>query len=387
MAKSILLKNGKLYSGCINTKASIKNVLIENGKIKTISAQPINIPESTRIIDARGKWIVPGFIDSHTHYDAEIVASPGLKESARHGVSTIILGSCSVSAIYNDAEVTSDLFTRVEALPREVVLPLLKEKKTWGSAKEWVDIIKQLPIGVNIASFIGHSDIRAKAMGIERSVKEGEAASEEEQALMNQYLNEALDAGFIGLSTMDSPWDKMDGDKYWSHKTPSFYGTWKERKPLIKILRKRGAILQGAPNIVTRINALKYMAASLGIFRKPLKTTMIALIDLIGDRYILPLVTVSTSLINRVLNADFRMQSPPAPFTVYYDGVDSVMFEEFPSGEAIRHLSKDLDAQKELIKNEEFREQFKKEFRKKYAPRVWHRDLSLAIIPTAPMKI
>jgi len=386
MTDRILIKNGKFFNGCLNTKAKIKNVLIENGKIKTISETPIDTPDDTEVIDATNKWITPGFIDSHTHYDAELVASPGLKESARHGVTSIILGSCSVSAIFNDAEVTSDTFTRVEAIPREIMLPLLKKKKTWKTPKEWVAFIEDLPLGLNVASFLGHSDLRAKAMGIERSLKANESATSQEQKSMSQLLESALDEGFLGLSTMDSPWDKMDGDKYWSCKTPSFYSSWKERKPLIKILRKRGAILQGAPNLVTRINAVNYMAASTGIFRKPLKTTMIALMDLIADRYIMPLVATATFAFNRLLNANFRMQSPPCPFTVYYDGVDSVMFEEFPSGQALRHLAKDINARDELIKDDLFREQFKKEFRKKYAPKVWHRDLSIAIILECPEK-
>jgi len=78
------------------------------------------------------------------------------------------------------------------------------------------------------------------------------------------------------------------------------------------------------------------------------------------------------------------MQSPPCPFTVYYDGVDSVMFEEFPSGEALRHLAKELDTRDELIKNQEFRDNFKKEIKNKFAPKVWHKDLSKTTIIACP---
>ncbi len=384
MATSILIKNGLVYTGKPNADAQVQHILIENGKITRLSNAAMDVPNSTRIIDAKGKWIVPGFIDSHTHYDAEVLVSPGLKESARHGVTSIILGSCSVSAIYNSPEDTADCFTRVEAIPREIMLPILEREKTWYTPKAWKNYLNALPLGVNIASFLGHSDLRSKVMGMERSLNGDETATPEEQASMNTLLEEALDEGFIGLSTMDNPWDKMDGEKYWSHQTPSFYSSWKERKVLFNTLRARGAILQGVPNLVTRVNALNYMFTSTGIFRKPLKTTMIAWMDLIADRWISPLVGFGCRVINNLLNADFRMQSPPVPFTVYYDGVDSVMFEEFPSGEAMRHLAKRLEERNDLIKDAAFRKEFKAEIKKRFAPKVWHRDLGMAVILECP---
>ncbi len=379
----ILIKNGLFYSGDKDEKASIQHLLInEDGIIEKISSDPL-LETDAKVIDAQGKWITPGFIDCHTHYDAEIIASPGLKESARHGITTVILGSCSVSAVYNNPEETSDCFTRVEAIPREVMLPLMEREKTWNNVKEWKAYIENKPLGINVASFIGHSDLRIKAMGMQRSVQEHIKASAQERKLMEELLEEALDEGFVGLSTMDNPWDKMDGDKYWSHKTPSFYASWKERKNLIELLRRKEAVLQGAPNLVTRVSAINYMLASMGIFRKPLKTTMIALMDMIGDRYIYPFVSRAVKVVN-AFNADFRMQSPPVPFTVYYDGVDSVMFEEFPSGEAMRHLAKNIDERNELIRDPEFRNNFKKEIKNKFAPKVWHKDLSIANIIKCP---
>lgn len=380
----ILIKNGLFYSGDKDEKALVKHLLInDDGIIEKISSDPL-LENDYEIIDATGKWITPGFLDCHTHYDVEIIASPGLKESARHGITTVILGSCSVSALYNNPEETSDCFTRVEAIPREVMLPLMEREKSWNSAKEWKQYIENKALGINIAAFVGHSDLRIKAMGIERSLQDNIEATKEEKTLMKKLLEEALDEGFVGLSTMDNPWDKMDGDKYWSHKTPSFYSSWKERKNLIELLREKDAVLQGAPNLVTRISAINYMLASMGIFRKPLKTTMIALMDMIGDRYIFPVVSRVVSLVNKGFNGDFRMQSPPVPFTVYYDGVDSVMFEEFPAGEAMRHLAKNIDERNELIRDNEFRENFKKEIKKKFAPKVWHKDLSIAYILKCP---
>lgn len=88
------------------------------------------------------------------------------------------------------------------------MLPLLEKEKTWTSPKEWKTYINKLPLGINIASFIGHSDIRMKAMGIARSLKDNESATKEEEKQMFIMLNDPLDEGFIGLSTMDNPWIK-----------------------------------------------------------------------------------------------------------------------------------------------------------------------------------
>lgn len=71
----------------------------------------------------------PGFLDTHTHYDAEMIVAPSLSESVRHGVTTVLVGSCSLSMICSEAEDASDIFTRVETVPREKVLPILQEKK------------------------------------------------------------------------------------------------------------------------------------------------------------------------------------------------------------------------------------------------------------------
>ena len=99
--------------------------------------------EAARRIDARGDWVTPGFLDMHTHYDAELLAAPALTESIRHGVTTVTVGSCSISTILSEPEDCSDLFTRVESVPRAQVLPLLRERKTVVDAAR----LRRLPRG------------------------------------------------------------------------------------------------------------------------------------------------------------------------------------------------------------------------------------------------
>ena len=93
-------------------------------------ATKIDAPAAA-VYDARGQWVMPGFIDFHTHYDAEVEIDASLSESVRHGVTTVVMGSCSLSTAVGDPEDIADIFCRVEGVPRSTMLPLLQTQKTW----------------------------------------------------------------------------------------------------------------------------------------------------------------------------------------------------------------------------------------------------------------
>ena len=140
----------------------------------------------------RGAWVMPGFIDIHTHYDAEVEVAPALSESLRHGVTTVTLGSCSLSLALGDADELSDMFCRVEALPDELVRPVLRKAKRWDGHRAYFDHLDALPLGPNVASFVGHSAVRAKVLGIERSLEPGVRPSASELAAMREHVREGL---------------------------------------------------------------------------------------------------------------------------------------------------------------------------------------------------
>jgi len=379
-----LIKNGRVFDGTQNP-SKIAHILVQNGRIQQISESEIEA-SADKVIDAKGKWVMPGFIDNHTHYDGEVLVSPGLSESVRHGVTTVMLGGCSLSFIYADVEDCCDMFTRVEAFPREILFPILRDEKSWSSPKEWIDHINSLPVGPNLASFIGHSDIRAKVMGIDDSLTEGKRPSKAQIQEMSDMLEEALDEGFVGISMQHNPWDKMDG-RHWSKLLPAAYAKASERHELTKIVRRRGAHLQGVPNLVNRVGALWYMALSAGfLWRKKLRTSMVAMMDLKGDPFIRPILSGLCSFFNKVLGADFRMQTFPVPFRVLAEGMELVIFEEFPAGELARHLSKDLEKRNTTLNDPAYRKLFKKNYRDKLKPKVWQKDFGDAYVLESPDK-
>src|SRR6202158_5964117 len=148
MLYDVIVRNGLWFDGT-GSVPQIRTLGIRDGIVADVSAGPLDETGCTDVIDAVGKWIVPGFIDVHTHYDAEVLLGPGLQESVRHGVTTVLLGNCSLSAVYADSADAADLFSRVEAVPREYVYGALNSNRTWSTAAEYIDAIDALPLGPN----------------------------------------------------------------------------------------------------------------------------------------------------------------------------------------------------------------------------------------------
>lgn len=379
----LIIKNGLFFDGT-GAEGVPRHLRIVDGRVAEISAEPLDEAGAAQVIDAAGQWVMPGFLDTHTHYDAEVLAAPGLHESVRHGVTTVCMGSCSLSTILSTPDDCADMFSRVEALPHDHVLATLNAHKTWTTPAEYVEGLEARPLGPNIGCFLGHSDMRTAVMGLERAVDKTARPTAAEMQQMEDLLEAALDAGFLGMSSMTNPWDKVGGDRFRSRRLPSTYATWKEYRKLHKILRRRDRVLQSAPNITTKVNVFLYMAASAswGV-RKRLKTTLITAADVKVNPLLSSAVTSGASLLNTVFGGDLHWQSIPMPFEVYADGMDLVVFEEFGAGEAALHIADQLE-RNTLLKDPAYRKRFRKDYAKKLSPRVWHRDFYDAEIVSAP---
>jgi N-acyl-D-aspartate/D-glutamate deacylase len=378
----IAIRGGDVFDGT-GAKPIRADVGIRDGKV--VAVDPIGLPGGRRTIDATGKWVIPGMIDVHTHYDAEVLGNPGLGESARHGVTSIVMGNCSLSTVYADPEDCADMFARVEALPWHVVNSAVKEHKDWSDPKSYVESISSRPLGVNVAAFIGHSDIRVATMGLRRAVDADERPSPSELDQMSRMLEDALDAGFVGLSTIRSSFSKLEGVRYPAKLLPSTYATWAEYRRLNSVLRHRNRVHQSTPNLASRAEIWQYLAQSAGrmLGRRALKTTLISAADIKADRNLVRAATAAAHLANKLGGADFRWQHLPVPFEVYADGIDLVIFEELGSGAAALNLRDEIERGK-LLADEKYRRWFRKDIAKRFGMRIWHRDLYDAEIVACP---
>lgn len=379
----VIIENGQVFDGR-GQPAKTANVGLSGGKVARITSEPLPRTPHTKVVDATGRWVMPGFVDMHTHYDAEVELAPSLSESVRHGVTSVVVGSCSLSLAVGTPEDLADMFCRVEAIPYDVVRPLLEEKKNWDTHADYLHHLGELNLGPNIASFVGHSAVRAHALGIERSLDKAVKPSEDELRKMEGLLREALDHGYLGLSLQTLPWDKMGGTRHFrSRPLPATFASWSERRRLSRHVRETGRILQGVPNVTTKVNVALFMLESIGLLRKPLKTTVISMMDTRATRGLHQVIGLLSRLLNKVFGANFRWQALPEVFDLWADGIDLVVFEEFGAGTAALHLQ-DAVERAALLGTPEYRQRFRREWTSLFLPKVFHRDFNHSEILECP---
>ena len=173
---------------------------IKDGAIAAISREALPASEAERVVDASGLIVAPGFIDLHTHYDAQIQWDPYATLSGWHGVTSLVVGNCGfgfapVRPDERDRAMLS--MSRVEAIPFES----MKAGMLWDwiTFPEWLSTLERIPKGVNVLSYVPVGPLMIWVMGLEAAKSRRPTKSEIEE--MCRLLNDALDAGGCGWST------------------------------------------------------------------------------------------------------------------------------------------------------------------------------------------
>ncbi len=194
MAYDVVIKGGRIYDGS-GLPSYFGDVAIHGDRI--VEMGRIN-GSARRIVNAEGLAVAPGFIDFHTHMDAQLLWDPLAPSSCFHGVTTLIPGNCGLSLAPcrpEDRDNVIGSFVRVEAMPSQVLRQAVKWE--WTSFPEYLDRLQQ-KLGVNVAALMGHCAVRQFVMGEESSER---AATPSEIAQMKSLVREGMKAGAIGFST------------------------------------------------------------------------------------------------------------------------------------------------------------------------------------------
>jgi N-acyl-D-amino-acid deacylase len=227
MTYDIVIRGGSIVDGS-GAEPVKGDVAIQDGLIAAVGT--IDGTAKTEI-DATGQMVTPGFVDIHTHLDAQIGWDPDMTPVSWHGVTTALIGNCGVTFAPckpEDRELLAGMMETVEDIPKQAILTGLAWD--WEQYGEYLDSIQKLGTAVNVAGLVGHSAIRYYVMG-ERSVEE--QATEAEKQQMADIVSTAIDAGAFGFST----------NRYEPHKGPdgrSIPGTFADVSELEAIARAVG---------------------------------------------------------------------------------------------------------------------------------------------------
>jgi N-acyl-D-aspartate/D-glutamate deacylase len=372
----LLIRDGLVFDGA-GAPPRRADVGVRAGRVVRVSGR-IDEPAASTV-DAAGLWVLPGFVDIHTHYDVEVELAPGLSESARHGVTSVVMGNCSLSLTVGEPQDLADIFLRVENIPGALVRRWLRKAGTWNGPDEYFEHLAALPLGPNAAALLGHSALRAKVMGLERSLSA--LATDDELERMEDLAASAFEAGALGISVDMVPWHMMSG-RFAGRTVPSQHAGFGEYARLAELCRRHDRVFQVTPNPQKPWTIFFILWLALGVFREPLRVTILTALDAVHNRWLWRLFPLCLCGFNRFLGCNIRFQTLTEPFTMYSDGPLTPLFEEFPAGVRLNDLST-TEARRELWNERGFRERFRKEWLG-YPFRTFHRDLSMMTVVSAP---
>jgi N-acyl-D-amino-acid deacylase len=242
MTLDLLVKNGTVVdgSGMARYRADVgvkDGRIVEIGRIRNSAAQTI---------DADGLVVSPGFIDGHTHMDAQVTWDPLGSCSCWHGVTSVMMGNCGFALAPckpEEREWYARCLEAVEDIPTQAIMAGVKWD--WETFPEYLDAVDRAPKALNHGAYIGHSALRMYVMG-KRALDE--AATEADVTKMEQAVAVAIRAGAIGFSTSRSPTHVTPAD------TPvaSRIGSWDEIDRLVAVMTELNAgIFQLAPDVTS----------------------------------------------------------------------------------------------------------------------------------------
>jgi len=231
MSYDLVIKNGTVIDGS-GLPRYRADVGVRHGRIVTIG----RIRERAReVVDAEGQVVTPGFVDGHTHMDAQIFWDPLGTSSCWHGITSVVMGNCGFTlapcAKENKHLVVRNL-QRAEDIPPAAMEAGIEWR--WTTFPEFLDCLDSLPKGINYGGYVGHSAVRTYVMG-ERAFEQ--AASEDDLTAMEREVRDAIRAGAIGFTTSRSPAHETPDGRY----VASRLATWDEVRRLVGVMGELNA--------------------------------------------------------------------------------------------------------------------------------------------------
>ena len=231
MPYDLVIRNGSIVDGS-GAPPYRADLGITDGRIAAIG----RIRERGKDnVDAEGHVVTPGFVDGHTHMDAQVFWDPIGSCSCYHGVTSVVMGNCGFTLApcrEEEADLVFRNLERAEDIARESMLEGIRWR--WETYPEYLDVLDALPKGINYAGYVGHSALRTYVMG-ERAFTE--AATEDDLARMQVIVREAVQAGAMGFTTSRSPNHQTSDHR----PVASRVASWDEVRAIVHAMGETGA--------------------------------------------------------------------------------------------------------------------------------------------------
>lgn len=244
MAYSLVIRNGLVVDGT-GRSAYRADVAVEGDRIVQIGQE---LAAGEAEIDAAGLVVAPGFIDVHTHYDPQFCWDKLATPTPEHGVTSLVIGNCSVSLAPVSPEAKDKLigwFGSVEDMDSELMRRNVDFN--WETFEEYVASLK-VDLGPNVGALLGHAVLRVYVMG---AAAQQRAATDQEIARMVEVLHDSLKAGAFGLSFTFNHLDDTGNE------LPCFYADKRELLALAREVAAADRIIEVAPNLRAGADTLR----------------------------------------------------------------------------------------------------------------------------------
>jgi N-acyl-D-aspartate/D-glutamate deacylase len=192
----LVIRNGRIVDGT-GAAPFVGDVALDGDRIAAVGA---GVGPGRREIDAEGHLVTPGWVDIHTHYDAQATWDPYLSPSSEHGVTTVVMGNCGVGFAPVRESLRSELIDLMEAV-EDIPGAAMHEgiQWEWESFPEFMEALERRPHAIDYGLQVPHCALRAYVMG-QRGI-DNEAATADDVERMRELVREALAAGALGFST------------------------------------------------------------------------------------------------------------------------------------------------------------------------------------------
>ena len=335
MAHDLVVTGGTIVDG---TGAAPRrgDIGVDGDRITAVGE--VDTTGAGKVIDAEGRHVTPGFVDLHSHLDAQIGWDPLMSSSCWHGVTSVVMGNCGMTFApvrRGQAEVLATMMESVEDIPASAILEGLSWD--WETFGDFLDVIDAVPKGINAGGYVGDVAVRTYVAG-DPACEEDFAATPEQLEQMAELVDEALAAGAFGYSISRSL----------THHTPDgrwVPGTWADPSEFNAIAAPLGARGTGVLECAPRYNELDgstsrvdeemawiaELSRSLG---RPFTFNLMQMASL-GDHYRRVLELAGEA---NASGSDLRPQTTPRSIGVLFSLAANTLIDDLPSFAPLRGL-------------------------------------------------